>query len=298
MANYYQYKFISPDPLYSRIKEEMRSYFEARMVDDLLFPIYLDDALRKLGKGTIDIQQAILFIDNFEARLPPDFFDVRECWAIFEGTSLYPYKVPGSFYKQITTVLNKPYNECDPAVNCDPCNPDIITVVSKTNTEVNQTFRLKYLLTPGNIKTRGYCDHGSLNLGIRDTEKFHINGNKLSTEFREGEIYLVYYAKQEDCSGNQMIPDNYRIEQFILAYIKAKLFEFLWNTTSDETYNQALQRYQIYQQKSDEAYIMADIEMKKETIYQKAYRINRDRHRYDGYERMMYGSYYNRFRRR
>lgn len=295
-SNYYQYKFVSPEFLYARIKEEMRAFFATGAVDDLMFPIYLKDCLRKMGRGSYSILQTLLFIDCFQATLPPDFYDAREVWATWDMIGS-PVRTPGSYYQQITTVLNKPFDACNPVTNCDPCNPDIMTVVVKTNEYRQQSVRLKHLLTPGNIHTKSMCSHGSLNASVFNTDKFDISEDKkkITTEFREGDIYLVYYALEEDCSGNQLIPENYRIEQFIVDEIKAKMYEFLWSTESGDTYNQSLQRYQLYRQKADESYVLADIEIKKQTVYQKAYGIFRDTHRNNVYERMMHGRYYNGF---
>lgn len=290
MSNYYQYKFVSPDPLYARVKEEMRTYFASGAVDDLMFSVYLRDALRKLsGKGTKPVKHTMLFIDCFAAKLPPSFGGVRECWLM---TNTFPaaVRVPGAYYEAITTILNKPYDACNPVNNCDPCNPDIVQVVQKTNEYYSPApFRMKYLLTPGDDFTREMCGmgSGSLNLRMTDTSKFHLERGKITTEFREGDIYLKYYADEEDCEGNQLIPENYRIEQFILAYLKAKLYEFLWNTDSGETFNQSLKKYEMYQQMADEAYILADIEMKKQTMEKKAYNIYRDTHRNNIYERTL-----------
>lgn len=292
--NFYQYKFISPEPLFAQIKEEMRLYFASGQIDDLMFPVYLNDVLRKLGKGSYKIEETILFIDCYQAKLPPDFFDAREVWATWDMLSS-PARVPGSFYQQITTVLNKPFDECNPARNCDPCNPDVTTVVLKTNTYFQHSWKMKHLLTPGNLKTKGFCGHGSLNRDQSGTDKFDIDSGVLTTEFASGDIYLMYYAHDEDCSGNQLIPENFRIEQYILAYLKYKLYEFLWNTDGGETYNQSKDKYLTYKSLAEEAYIMADIETKKQTMYQKAYGIYKDTHRNDVYERMMHGSYYNRF---
>jgi len=74
MSYYYKYNFISPEPIYSTVKEELKSYFDTGAVDDLLFPTYLDKCLRKLGRTTYVISEQVLFIEDFEARLPDNFY--------------------------------------------------------------------------------------------------------------------------------------------------------------------------------------------------------------------------------
>lgn len=294
MSYYYKYKFISPEPLFARVKEEMKSYFDANAVDDLMFPIWTTKCLQKLGRSSYKIVQALLFMDNFEAKLPPDYIAPREVWLTAQILSPI-YRKPGAFYQQITTVLNKPYDPCNEAVNCDPCNPDIITVVAKTNTEISHPIRLKYLLTPGNIHSTKDCEGGCMNVNARtfgmcnSDLTFDIRDGKLVTNFREGDVFLIYYSDQRDDTGYQLIPDNYRIQEFIEAFLKQKIFEQLYNQISDETFNQIREKYLFYKQLADEAYILADIEIKKKTIYQKARSIKQDRHRFDPYAAQMYG---------
>lgn len=283
MSYYYKYKFVSPDPLFARVKEELKSYFDTGAVDDLMFPIWTGKCLKKLGRSSYKINNALLFQDAFEARLPPDFIAAREVW--LTATKLGPlYRKPGAYYQQITTVLNKPYDPCNPAINCDPCNPDIITVVAKTNTEISHPIILKQLLVPGNISVREDCAEGCLNFCASGDLTFDIRDNKLITNFRDGDVYLTYYSSQSDDQGNELIPENYRIQEFIEAFLKQKIFEQLYNQITDETFNQIERKYIMYKQMADEAYIMADIEIKKKTIYEKVYAIRRDEHRLDKYK--------------
>lgn len=289
MSYFYKYKFVSPESLYARIREELRSYFDAGVVDDLLFPIWTDDCLRKLGRSSYKIENALLFMENFEARLPPDFVAPREVW--MTSSILSPiYRKPGAFYQQITTVLDKPFDACNPAVNCDPCNPDILVVNTKTNTEITHPIRLKYLLKPGNIHVHDKFRHGlhdgmgCLNFSSTCEDTFDIRDNKLITNFRHGDVFLIYYSSQSDNNGYQLIPENFRVQDYIRAYLRQKVFEQLFNGITDESFQQIEKKYQMYKQQADEAFIMADIEVKKKTIYERAYAIRRDEHRLDKYQ--------------
>lgn len=290
MAYYYKYKFVSPDPVFARVKEELKSYFDTGAVDDVLFPLWTEDCLKKLGRSSWKIVDALLFIDNFTAKLPPDFVAVRECW-LTSNVALGTYRKPGAYYQQITTVLNRPYDPCNPALSCDPCNPDILRVVTKTTEEGSQCIDLKWLLKPGNIAVHDDCDAGCLNLNYSSCgpDTFDIRDGKLITNFREGDVFLIYYSSQSDENGYQLIPDNYRVQEFIRAFLKAKVFEMLTNQITDETFNQMQNKWLTYKQMADEAYIMADIEIKKETIYKRAYKIRKELNRFDPYERMMRG---------
>lgn len=307
MSYYYKYNFTSPEVVYSTVKEELKSYFDTGAVDDLMFPTYLDKCLRKLGRTTYVISEEILYIEDFQARLPDNFYAVREAWLCTEIPG-YPYQSANSFYSQAATVstiqvspviLNQvPCNSNCPPNNCT-CMPDLIQAVYKTNQEVPRAYRHQYLLKPGNISARSHCDVSYTDawdftaspLPVREFtpgsagyDSFDIRDNKFVTNFRNGVVHMIFYATEYDGGGNQLIPDNYRIREYIEAFIKYKIFETLANQINDETFNQLQTKLVYYKQLSEEAFIMADIEIKKQDAYAKQRRIKQDLNRFNMYE--------------
>jgi hypothetical protein len=308
MSYYYKYNFISPEPIYATVKEELKSYFDTGAVDDLLFPTYLDKCLRKLGRTTYVISEQLLFIEDFEARLPDNFHAVREAW-MCAHVSGNPSPSATSFYSQAannTTIQISPLtiggSSCNnPSCqnpNCNnSCMPELVQAVYKTNNEIATSYRYDYLLKPGNISTRKNCDVqytndwnsyeppiGEFTPGSSTYDSFDIRDNKFVTNFRNGVIHLLFYATEYDDIGNQLVPDNYRIAEFVESFIKYKVFEVLTNQTNDETFNQLQQKLGYYKQLHDEAFIMADIEIKKQTSSQKQRRIKKDLNRFNMYE--------------
>jgi hypothetical protein len=296
MSYYYKYEFVSPEPVFATIKEEFKSFFDTGAVDDLLFPTYLDKCLKKLGRTTYTIVPYILDICDFEARLPDNFYAVREAWLCAE-LPLKPYQTANSFYSQTasaTTIQVGPTttdqtNTCNNSscVNVDchgECMPTLIQVVYKTNNEVARSMTKEYLLKPGNIAVRDHCDLHCANYGSNAADSFDIRDNKFVTNFRHGTVLLLMYATEYDEIGNQLIPDNYRIREFVEAFIKYKIMEMMTNQTTDETFNQLQQKLVYYKQLCDEAYIMANIEVKKQDVYTKQRRIVQDMNRLNMYQ--------------
>lgn len=313
MSYYYKYNFISPEPVYSTVKEELKSYFDTGAVDDLMFPTYTDKCLRKLGRSSYVISEEILYIEDFQARLPDNFFAVREAWLCTEVPG-YPYQTANSFYSQAasqTTIQVSPLtiggqNPCNnpqclnPTSCAGECMPELIQAVYKTNHQSGRSYRQEYLLKPGNISARNNCDvnyndnwefygysgvaNRSSTPGASAADSFDIRDNKFVTNFRTGVVHLLFYATEYDNSGNQMIPDNYRIREYIEAFIKYKIFETLTNQTNDETFQQLQQKLVYYKQMSEEAFIMADIEIKKQDAWTKQRRIKNDLNRFNMYE--------------
>jgi len=284
MSIYYKYDFVSPQALIARVKEEFRSFFDTGMIDDTLFPIYIDKCLRRLGKGSYKIIPTVLQIRDFKSRLPDDFFSVREAWLCTDMTSTY--KLPGAQYQQVescSTRLDTPDIYCDKCTECEM--PDIIKAVYKTTFQAIAHFKKEYLLKPGNINTLNHCSEDCLNTHSSAPDSFDIQENKFVVTFREGTVYLTYYSKRQDCDGYDMIPDNYRIQEFIEAFLKARVYEQLSNNITDEGqlryYNDKSNQYQA---KADEAYIIADIEAKKETVYDKHRKMKKLLSRFNRYE--------------
>ncbi len=295
MSYYYKYNFTTPEIVYSTVKEEFKSYFDTGAVDDLMFPTYLDKCLRKLGRATYVIQEEALHIEDFEARLPDNFFAVREAWLCTPIQSL-PRQSANSFYSQtagqttiqvspiISNQVPCPNQRCtDP--NCDgTCTPELIQAVYKTNNSYQVDYTKQYLLKPGNISVRGNCSLDCANFASSAADSFDIRDNKFVTNFRNGIVHLVFYATEYDQGGNQLIPDNYRVREYIEAFIKYKVIETLTNQTNDETFNQLQTKLAYYKQLAEEAFIMADIEIKKQDPYAKQRRIVQDLNRFNMYE--------------
>ncbi len=279
MANYYQYEYTSPIPTYALIKEELKSYFATGVLDDLLFPIWTEKCLRDLGRGSNKIEEAVLFIEDFKAKLPSDFMYVREAWL---ATSSNPieYKLPGAYYHTITERIsdNPAIGQCGPTT-CDPCQPDRKEVYYRTTTNGVCSTNLIYLLRPGTVATKDFCNENSPNIGVSTPDSFEIRNGNLFTNFRQGEVLLTYYSKQVDEEGNTMIPDNYTIIEYIEAYIKYKLYHQLWDTVTDETERQIYNKVQIYDVKQSEARINAKSETRRKTLDQRVRDIKKSTNR-------------------
>ena len=308
MAYYYKYNFVSPEPIYSIVKEELKSYFDTGAVDDLMFPTYLDKCLQKMGRSSYVIAEQTLDISGYEARLPDNFFAVREAWMCTEIPQL-PYQTANSFYSQAasqTTIQVSPVISGGvPCTNpqcttgCPTCMPDIIQAVYKTNQQVARGIKKEYLLKPGNISCQSKCDVSYTDAwqfysstppvreftpGSAGYDSFDIRDNKFVTNFSSAIVHMIFYATDYDCVGNQLIPDNYRVREYIEAFLKYKVFETLSNQINDETFNQIQAKLAYYKQLSEEAFIMAYIEIKKQDPWTKQRRIRNDLQRFAQYE--------------
>lgn len=298
MSYYYKYDFISPEPIFAVIKEELRTYFESGAVDDAMFSIWMGRALKKLGRSSYPILEDVLHQRDFESKLPPDFKAVREAWLC---TQIEPVvQAPNAKYDQVFCRITPEVDACDP---CNDCFPEVLRVTYK-NTEFGplpqMRLRRTYLLKPGNVETKHNHDLPLRNQNASGPDSYDIRGNKFVTNLRNGIIHLIYYTEQSTDEGYQLIPDNYWIQEYVKRFIKYKVFEQLWNQTTDETYNQIKQKMDYYKTSYDEGWIMADIEIKKKDVYEVQRSIRRDTSRLDPYKVGLTteGYYYGNGRRR
>ena len=310
MAYFYKYNFISPEPIYAIVKEELKSYFDTGAVDDLLFPVYTNKCLEKIGRSSHPIVPVVLFVEDFVARLPDNFYAIREAW-LCNWTSYGTYTDGTAFYSQTADlntiqvspilsggepVCNNPI--CEDNTCTGGCLDQIIQAVYKTIEELPRTsFKRSFLLKPGNISLDKDCDYnynetsslygsssGTPVPGAAGYDSFDIHDNKFVTTFREGIVEVLMYASDFDNLGNQLVPDNFRIREYLESFIKYKVFEVLTNQTNDETFKQLQQKMIMYKQQSDEAYIMAEMEIKKQTAYTKQRRIKKLKNSFDKFE--------------
>jgi hypothetical protein len=279
---YYTQEFVSPQQLYAEVKEEMKSYFATAVVDDTMFPIYTTNALQKLGRGTLRIDEALLELENNSVCLPADFKYMREVWAC--QTEFLAIPDPRAVYSSQTYVI-APYGDFDPCEPC-ACPPTCSTkkqVVTKTTGETILSFDHSYKLSPGSRSTLNHCANECSIRSQNAEDTFHIEGNKLFVTFTTGFLHIVYYKLEQDESDFQLIPDNYRIQEYLKAFIKYKMYEQIFNEVSDESFSQVERKYQIYKQEYNDAFISADAEVKKETLQQKVNSIHAARRRMNKY---------------
>lgn len=244
----------------------MKSYFATGVVDDTMFPIYTRKALDKLQKAAYKIDEVILELENGAACLPADFSYVREVWACI--TSHLSVPLPSARYHSKTYVIS-------PTGNFDACNPCScpencdrkFQVLEKTMGQVIFSFNHSYRLKPGSRNAQSFCASDCLTHDGWDT--FDLRDGKIITAGSDGILHLIYYKKGYDEDQYELIPDNFRIAEYIKAFIKYKVYEQIFNEVADESFNQAERKYQIYKQEYNDAYISADAEVKKQTIRQK-----------------------------
>ena len=111
--HYEHINYISSDSIVAEVKQELKSYFEAGAISEVLIPTYIDQALKKLRVFALKPEEAVLHFTNYKSELPCDF-------VLLDRAMMYYYEfqwsagvnsMQGYWYKSL---------EC---TNCNDCEP-------------------------------------------------------------------------------------------------------------------------------------------------------------------------------
>ncbi len=284
-------RFVSADPIYSKIKEELSSYFGTGAVDDFMFPVYTEQILKKLRKSSLPVRECVITVKNNQGDLPQDFNSVKELWATRE--LVYEYPAANYHYYQKDYRLEDITSKCGctqedlPCDKCDPCNKERM-VVHRVNTTHLFSYKYSHLLQPGNLQAKGCCDSSSPNLNVSCSDTFDISGCSLMTSFKEGIVHLLYYSNGLSEDGDeQLIPDDVWVQELIEKYIRFKIFDKLWNMSTDDSFAQSKLRRDVAQDEYYNAKTIAETELKRESKQTTKIRTEKTQNRNNAYYRML-----------
>jgi hypothetical protein len=236
--HYEHINYISSDYIIAEVKQELKSYFEAGAISEVLIPTYIDQALKKLRVFSLKPEEAVLHFSNYTSELPCDF-------VLLDRAMMYDHEVEvsdgvnsmrGYWYKSL---------EC---TNCNDCTPKEETY--ETITVPGPGFKLT-MKQPRWIRvyhaSKQYCTEGCENLSVSSTDVLQIfNKSKISSTFEDGCVYIKYFSRPVDDDGIPLIPEILEVEEYIKSYLKYKFFENLWHSIMDESVNQIVSKFQYY----------------------------------------------------
>lgn len=229
--------YITSEPLIAEVKQELKTYFEAGAISEVLIPSFIDQALRKLKVLALRPEEAIIRFENYKSELPYDFYLLDYALSyetnITWETGIQSYS--GYWYKNIET-------------GCDGCDTRIETFEQITVPGPGYRISLK---VPRWIRvyadSTSLCVDGCENLKVSSTDIIKINQHKkASASFQEGCVYIRYFSRPVDDYGIPMIPEVLEVEEYIKSYLKYKFFEQMWHSVMDESTKQVTDKLMYY----------------------------------------------------
>lgn len=238
---YENINFISSEPLIAEVKQELKSYFEAGAISEVLIPTFVDQALRKLKVMVLSPEEIVVHFVNYKAELPCDF-------ALLDRAALYDSKI--EFNSGITTLKGYYYQSSSCTFSGECC--DNKTEYFEQIFVGAAGFKIS-MKKPRPIRIY----HGSKSLCTEDCQGLYSPGpdiiqihenRTMSSSFETGCIYVRYFARPADEDGIPKVPEILEVEEYIKSYLKFKFFEMLWHSQIDESAAQIERKFQYYKQ--------------------------------------------------
>ena len=240
--HYQNVNYISAESLIAEVKQELKTYFEAGAITEILIPTFIDQALRKLKVLALKPEEAVLHFVNYKSELPCDF-------VYLDRAMMYDHEVEWS--AGVNSMQGYWYKSID-CVDCSSCNTK--EEVYETITVPGVGFKIK-MKQPKWIRvyhaSKQYCTEGCDNLSVSSSNVLQIFDNsKVSATFETGCVYIRYFSRPMDDDGIPLIPEILEVEEYIKSYLKFKFFEILWHSIMDESANQIVSKFQYYKNDS------------------------------------------------
>ncbi len=247
--NYRNYKYINPETLFAEIKTELSSYFNSGAVNEVMFPTYVNQALRKLKYLSLKPESVVLHFVDYKSNLPEDF-----CLLDYAITYEFANELSGSvptttgYYSKQIECIGRCDSSCFP--DCDPKYEVFEKITIPSQIGINRIQLTKPAWVRVYYGSSEFCESNCPNLTKKSANVITIqDAGKVVSNFSKGCIFMRYFAKPTDDDGTPLIPEQLEIEEYIKSHIKFKLFEQLFNSVVDETFNQIQTKFNFY--KSD-----------------------------------------------
>jgi hypothetical protein len=271
---YDNYEFISSESVVAEVKQELKSYFEAGAISEVLIPTLIDQALRKLKVLVLRPEEAVIRFENYKSQLPHDFSMLD--YALSYSTDIYwdtaAGSMVGSWYKDIQAT---------------GCGEQTSIEMYEAITIPLPGFRIS-MTRPKWIRvyfdSTSLCVEGCENLKVTSNDIIKIDNHKrVSATFEEGCVYIRYFSRPMDEHHQAMIPEVLEVEEYIKSYLKYKFFEQMWHSVMDESTKQVTDKLMYYKREQLEKLQAAYNYLMTKTKQQIADNIVRTRNRFSKY---------------
>ena len=276
----WHYDWISTESIIAQLKEELRSYFETGVIDDGMFPMYVDHCLKKVGMTMLESVDEIIPLRNKKAILPEGVVFLNDVLYAGDEQNIKG-NIPGgtNMYNQTTTEV---VLQSDGTLNV-PGNPEVgskVQIVERTTNRLLNTYDIVTRLRPASLQAKNMCEDSRFKKFYDYPYYYDVNGRLLSTNHPDGELLIRYKRYRTDDEGYPMVPDHVTMQDLVQFYLRYKIFEQLWNSVTDESYAQMQNKMQYYEQKYNDALIMAPTEFIAPSFQQQKESILLRRHKF------------------
>lgn len=213
----------------SEIKTDFKSYYSSGLLDDISMERWGLQALKMFGVNIMTLQDELITIENGEGNLPDNFFSLHsayECEPLTYEVKTTPVIQNIHQWKETNEKI-KQFNSCEPC-----CVIETEKIITEKFYNEDKEYIFKYrpnglLKLSKNIKHSCYAD-SCRNKFIKDNiNEISIRNLKIYTNYKKGNIYLIYFGLEHDEDGDIIIYDTPRgaLLRYVEDYIKYKAVE-------------------------------------------------------------------------
>lgn len=228
-------KFVSSEPIFAKIRRDLKTYIGANLVDVGEFPTYVMEVLNKLGITAFKESEDLIEVEDNFIYLPEDLKDIHSVYSLERvSNSSVGYSQGKNIIREEIKCETYQYGGCNYICESDG---ELICKVTK-EMFVGASDPL-YFGNPTLLRESPNVRVPYDNKGPWQSfeNEYTINDGKLYVNFN-GFIYLKYYATPTDLGGCPMIPDIYEIHRVVETYIKYQVLLGLWyNMSVDDIVN-------------------------------------------------------------
>lgn len=258
------------------IKESFKQYDSAGLMNDLTIYNWVLDGLNPFAMLPTIRVETVLTVKNNKAKLPDGFK------SIYSAVKCEPFGyttddekgediLQDIYFYKVREIKNSEWALCDPCemVETETCVVEKVYLHNGTraNFYYNNAQPIRLKLTPHVKRTN--CDKDCLNFKVTSSPyEISINQRTLYTNFKEGNIFMVYNGYEEDEDGFILVPDTEEgwLRKYLIAMVKKNIIEDVLANSDNTTNEQFL--YTLYIQQSDEYFKKAMGEMKLKRVLQ------------------------------
>lgn len=219
------------DEIIAQIRSDLNKYDAAGLIDEISLTRDIVRGLKELGPGVTELQELMLEVKDQEAILPDNFCSLHS--AVLCDPRGYNL-VEGDKYFLRTNVRMETSERGNVWSECESCCEDkseklIVENVFLENSHIKYYYSNPRLLEIVKPIKRDWYSSKCKNIGVKSFDKISINKQTITTNFKEGHLFIEYYGLPLDEDGNIDIPDTYaeRIDTYLELHGKVLLAERL-----------------------------------------------------------------------
>ena len=247
-----EFKFNTLDNIFNAVKQDLDYFDDLGYIDETRLYRKIKSFLFKLGDGINIEKHAVIPVENYKSYLLKDFsllFAAYRCSGSTESKTVVKHFQNGwSFWLEDECQVYNDNKDCLEEGCWD----------KKTNYRVRQyigeqllskmRFTNLVLLSVTN-RVWDLCDIDCLSMHAKNDDEISldINSNTIISSFKDGYIYIQYWANLMDEDGYLLVLNVPIIEEAVEDFLKSKVLEYVYLNTSGQDIER---KYLLLQEKS------------------------------------------------